>query len=107
MYLLSFWLIRFVRQHFQELSDEQWIAIMNQIALAGQETVDAIRQISANLAHPQAVGHGRNTSDLHLPRRHFHEEQHHEALQSLRVHTSTVKKSAATISFQCRLRNPL
>ena len=43
---------------------------MNQVALASKHAFDAVRQIPANLAHPQAVGLGRNTVDLHFARRH-------------------------------------
>jgi hypothetical protein len=65
-----------IAQQLLELCRAQRIAIMNQVPLAGQETLHAVRQVSANLTHPSCVGHGRNTGDLHLSRRHFHEKQH-------------------------------
>ena len=65
----------------QELRGEQRVAIMNQVALAIQDSVDGIGQIPADLAHPQAVGSGRDAGNLHLARRQLDEEQHDEPLQ--------------------------
>src|SRR5436309_9417113 len=75
---------------------------MDQIALAIQNSVDGIGKIPADLTHPQPVCGSRDASDLHLARRQLDEEQRDEPLQSPPGHTSTVKKSAATISSQCR-----
>ena len=41
-----------IGEHVQEISREQRVTIMNQKALAVQDTVDRIGQISADLAHP-------------------------------------------------------
>src|SRR5215208_5579770 len=42
-------------QHSQELVGEERIAIMNQVALTLQDPVYRIRQIPADLAHPQST----------------------------------------------------
>src|SRR4051794_23712642 len=39
-------------QQAQKFGREEWITIVNQIALAVQDSVDRIRHTSANLAHP-------------------------------------------------------
>ena len=41
-----------IRQHVQKLLRIQWIAIMNQIPLPLEETVDLIRDVARHLSHP-------------------------------------------------------
>jgi hypothetical protein len=42
---------------------------MDQVALAIEDSVDCISKIPADLAHPQPIGVGRDTCDLHFTRR--------------------------------------
>src|SRR5262249_33792799 len=79
---------------------------MDEVALAVENTVHCIGEIPADLAHPQAVRITSNTADLHLTSGELDEEQHEVALQSLCVHTSTVKKSAATIRLSAVAETP-
>ena len=39
----------------QELCREQWVAIMNEVALASEDTVNGVGHIPADLAHPEAI----------------------------------------------------
>src|ERR1700676_94237 len=78
---------------------------MDQVTLVIQDSVDGISQIPADPAHPQPIGGVRNARDLHLACGQIDEEQNDEPLEPREVHTSTEKKSAATISSQCRVRN--
>jgi len=47
-----------VLQRAQKFVREQRIAIMNQIALAGEQPFDAVGQVASNLAHPPSVRRG-------------------------------------------------
>jgi len=54
---------------------------MDQVALAIEDSIDCIGKISADLAHPPAVGGGRDAGNLHFACRQLDEEQHDEPLQ--------------------------
>jgi len=94
-----------IGKYVQKLGREQRVTIMDQLALAMLDSVHIVGEIPTDLAHPQPIGDGGNARDLHLARRQLDEEQHHESLQPFSGPHFTVKKSAATISSQCRLRN--
>ena len=51
------------------------IAIMDKVALALEQPVHRIRQVAADLIHPQPTGTRRDPTDLHLPGRQFQEKQ--------------------------------
>jgi hypothetical protein len=78
---------------------------MDKISLAVQDAVVRIREIPIDLAHPQARFGRRDPGNLDLSCGPLDEEQHEEPLQPSPGPYSTVNKSAATISSQCRLRN--
>jgi len=61
-------------EQVQELSREQRVSIMDQITLALEDSVNRISNVSADLAHPQPVGIGTDTSDINLSRRQLDEE---------------------------------
>ena len=44
-----------ILQRVQEFICEEWVPIMDQVALARKQTVDRVGQIAGNLGHPQAV----------------------------------------------------
>jgi hypothetical protein len=67
--------------HAQELGREQRVSIMDQVALALQNSIDGIRKISADLVHPQAIGPTRDSGDFDPSCRKFYKEQHDETLQ--------------------------
>jgi hypothetical protein len=69
-------------QQVQEFCREQRVSIVDQIALAEEDSVHGVGDLAADLAHPQAVGGGGDTRDLHLARGQIEEEQHDKALQS-------------------------
>jgi hypothetical protein len=54
---------------------------MDQVALAIQNSVEAIGKISANLAHPQTIRRRRDSGNFDPSRRKVDKEQHHESLQ--------------------------
>src|SRR2546426_12455453 len=86
-----------VGEHAQELFRIQWISIMHQIAFTFEESVHLIGEIAGNLAHPQSIRLACDSSDLHPSSGQIQEEEHDKPLQPVQVHTSTVKKSVATI----------
>jgi hypothetical protein len=61
-------------------SSKQRIAIMDEVALAIEQAVHRIREVAADLIHPQPTGTRRDPSDLHLASRQFHEKQDYEPL---------------------------
>jgi hypothetical protein len=61
---------------------EQRVAIVDQIALAIQNSVLGIGHISADMTHPQSVRMGCYASDFHPASRQIDKEQDEEALQA-------------------------
>ncbi len=55
---------------------------MDQITLAIQDSIDGIRKISGDLAHPQAIRRRRDSGDFDPSCRKFDKKQHHEPLQT-------------------------
>jgi len=70
-------------QRTQEFSSEEWVAVMVQVALANQNSVDSVGKIPRNLMHPQSVRRPSDATQFDLPRRKLHEKQYRESLQSL------------------------
>jgi hypothetical protein len=54
---------------------------MDQVTLAQQDSIDRVGGLPAHLAHPQAVRHTSNPSDLDPSCRQIEKEQHHKSLQ--------------------------
>src|SRR5262249_55872206 len=59
----------------RKLGRKQRIAIMHEVALAIKQAIHGIRQVAADLIHPQPTGTRRDPSNLHLPGRQFQEKQ--------------------------------
>src|SRR5689334_18157268 len=55
---------------------------MDQVALAVQDSIHAVREITPDLIHPQPIGRGCDPGDLYPARRQLDEEQHYEPLQT-------------------------
>jgi hypothetical protein len=55
-----------IREHIHELRREQRVAIMDQIPLSKQQTIDGIAEIPSDLAHPQPVGLSSVAGDDYL-----------------------------------------
>ncbi len=55
---------------------------MDQVALAVQDSIHAVREIAPDLIHPEPINGGRDSGDLHPSSRQLDEEQHHESLQT-------------------------
>jgi hypothetical protein len=53
---------------------------MDQVALAIEQPVHRIREVAADLIHPQPTGTRRDPCDFHLASRQFHEKQDYEPL---------------------------
>src|SRR5262249_5455297 len=70
-------------QYVQKFACVQWVAIMNEISLIHEKTIDDIRQVGGDLPHPQPTRPFRNSTDLYPPSRNIHEEEHHETRQSI------------------------
>ena len=70
------------RQQTQEFCGEERVSIVDQIALAEEDSVHGVGDLAADLAHPQPVGSGRDPRDLDWARGQIEEEQHDKALQS-------------------------
>ena len=70
------------RKNALKFCHEQWVTVMDQIALAIQNSVHCIRHISADLTHPQSVCIGCYASDFHPTSRQIDKEQDQEALQA-------------------------
>jgi hypothetical protein len=92
-------------QRTQEFSCEERIAVMDQVALANQNSVDRVGKIPPNLVHPQSVRRPSDPPNSTLCVASSIKNSTVNRWSPCRVHTSMVKESAATISSQWRLRN--
>ena len=70
-------------QSRQEFHCKEWIAIVNQIALALEQPVYGVGQMAGDLTHPHPVGSGRDPGNLDTSDGQFEKEQNQEALQPL------------------------
>ena len=70
-------------QSRQEFHCKEWIAIVNQIALALEQPVYGVGQMAGDLTHPHPVGSGRDPGNLDTSGGQFEKEQNQEALQPL------------------------
>jgi hypothetical protein len=68
------------------------LTVAYQVPLTFQDATVHIRQIPANLAHPQARGHPLDPGVLVFPRSQVDNEQHEKSLQAPPVHTSIAKR---------------
>src|SRR5262249_53866916 len=60
----------------------QRIAIVDEIALSLEESVDVIGEIALNLRHPQSIRSACDPADLYTSRRDLHEEENDKPLKS-------------------------
>src|SRR6185436_18264466 len=70
-----------IGQQSEEFCAEQRVSIMNQVALAIQDSVYGIGEIPADLAHPKPIGSSSDACNRYLARRQLQEEQNEEPLQ--------------------------
>jgi hypothetical protein len=78
---------------------------MNEVTLARQQRLDCVGEIAGNLAHPQPAGDCGYPGDLYSSGRQLNKNSTRNRCSPLVVQTSTVKKSVATMSSQCWVRN--
>ena len=94
---------RHVGKHLQKLCRKQRITIVDQIALPNEDAAHSIGYVPADLRHPEPIHRGGNASDLDSARREMRKKRTKNRSSPRQVHTSTVKKSVATIISQCWL----
>jgi hypothetical protein len=70
-----YWFNAATFEHRKELTSEQRIAIMDEVTLSCEQTIDWISQIAADLGHPQPIRVGSNASNLDPARGKLDEEQ--------------------------------
>ena len=67
----------------QELAGEQRVAIMDEVELAVQDAIRAVREIAPYLIHPEPISVVCDFSDLHPAGQQLDKEQHYEPLQNI------------------------
>jgi hypothetical protein len=78
---------------------------MNQIALAGKDAVLYVGHVPADLGHPEPIATVDTPAISTFRVANSMKNSTINRCSPRRVHTSTVKKSAATISSQWRVKN--
>lgn len=84
---------------------KEGITIVNQVPFASQDSLLGIREIAGDLAHPNKPFAACAMPAISTLRVDKSMNRTRNRCNPRRVHTSTVKKSAATIWPQCRDRN--
>ena len=83
-------------EHVDHGLGEEWVAVVDQVLVISQETIEVIELLTKRVAHPLTVWPIADSHNLDMTSRQIDHKEHIKRVRPFLVQASTVKKSIAT-----------